>query len=286
MDETKALQERLEVVESLVCQALDPALAGQAGAALYDPEADFAAAATYFLLGLDASGGVEQFVTHTLGRLLLQLIRSTEPRQVEYRGQVRGRILWPATYKLRYCDDYDPTCFVCREVHRRYDTPENQLLKYVMEGIGECLKIVPDVIRHGVCYRPGSPGRWGWSTARRLARMETALNRLWRNVYLREITVPPRITEQHLLRAQTARLEEYHQVAHIYRRYREVVLEPSWEGLVGTGTWVLPLPARTGGPGDRWIRLGAALWQAGRFAPRTGRRPRLWPAMSASDGLP
>ncbi len=266
MDGLAPPQVRLEMLELLVGHALDPGLVARTRQAV-DRQSIAAAAAAYFLLGLDGDGGVGRFVCHTLERLVQQLIRSTEQRRVDYRGQVRGRVLWAATYKQRYTDDCDPTCFVCREVYKRYDTPENQLLKYVVEAIADCLKAVPDELREGICYLPqGAQGRlWpakagvpSVSTAATLSEMETTLHRLRRNVLLREIETPARITEQHLLRAQTARLEEYQRVAEIYERYRTTVPVPSWEGLVAAQGGVLLLPAR---PGERWIELTAAVWQ-------------------------
>jgi len=262
MDSATAIHDRLAVVESLIRRALDPWLVTPAPQEISGPEADFATVAAYFLLDLGPDGGVELFIRRTLVRLVQQLSHSTEQLEVQYRGQVRGRVLWPATYKARYGEDYDPTRFVCREVHHRYDTLENQLLKYVMDQIGECLKAVPEVIRQGTCYLPATERRLSLSTAVRLGQMESVLNNLWRHVRLQEVTLPQRITEAHLLRAETSRTEEYALVAQVYRRYREVVLFPSWGSLVEIGQRVLPLPVRPGGAGEPWIELGATVLRA------------------------
>jgi len=261
MGEETQFRTRIEVLESLLRKtlSLDPVeqLWGR-----FEAEIDLAVAATFFLLSLEWPGGVERFITHSLERLLQQLSRSTERQQVECRGQVRGRIEWPATFKARYAQDYDPSRFVCREVRNRYDTPENQLLKFVMESIDECLKAVPAVVREGVCYLPDTETALSLVTATRLGRMEATMRRLWRNVRLQEIHVPESITEYHLLRAQTAQLEEYAQVARVYRHYQAIVLRPSRDSLVRVGRHVLPLPCRRGEAEDRWIRLGAAILRA------------------------
>lgn len=219
--------------------------------------------ATYFLLDIDNDGNQStvSFVTHTLSRLLHQLTRSTEQQPVLYEGRVRGRILWPATYKARYNDGFNPNRYVCRQVNQRFDTPENQLLKYLMVQISDNLRLVPETIRRGVYYQTG-PGQPLRSTAEPLGKIETSLNNLWRNVHLAEISTPDYVTEQHLLKAQTVRFEEYAHAAHLYRRYHALVLQPSWQTLQDVGQRVVCLPAQTGEWEDKWITLSATLLRA------------------------
>ena len=246
------------------------------------PGERYQAAATYFVLGYfpvtvkkDAHVelnkderfyqrpnlvSVDQFVNRNLRRILGQLNRRTELKQVQYRGQVRGRILWPATYKARYSEEYDPTRFVCQEVQREYDTPENQLLKFVVTKIDECLRVVPEAIRSGQCYYVATEG--SQATAPLLTRIESALAILRRNVYLREISLPRRITDEHLRKARSARLEEYAGVADFYCRYRDTVLshakepELAWQQLKVAGRHVMPLPNKDVA---FWYDLGAAI---------------------------
>ena len=248
------------------------------------PGERYQAAATYFVLGYFPAKvkaeahaelnedqrfykrphlvSVDQFVNRNLRRILGQLSRRTELRQVQYRGQVRGRVLWPATYKARYSEEFDPTRFVCQEVQREYDTPENQLLKYVVTQIDACLKVVPEAIRSGQCYYVATEG--SQATAPLLARTESALAILRRNVYLREISLPRRITGEHLRKARSARLEEYAGVADFYCRYRDTVLsharepELAWEQLRVAGRHVMPLPNKDEA-GAFWYDLGAAI---------------------------
>lgn len=94
-----------------------------------------AARATYFLLDTSEQYDAETFITYTLGRLMRQLNHNTRQQPVVYQGRVRGRIMWPATFKAHYGQDYDPSRYVCREVRKQYDTPENQLLKYLIEQL-------------------------------------------------------------------------------------------------------------------------------------------------------
>src|SRR5690349_7089447 len=95
-------------------------------APLPDPEQ---ARLVYYLLDPGGRGAPEPFLTRTVLRLLRHLDYDTEQRPVVCRSRLRGRISWPATLQARYGQEYDPGRHVCREARRRYDTPENQLVK-------------------------------------------------------------------------------------------------------------------------------------------------------------
>jgi hypothetical protein len=227
-----------------------------------DARQQFAIAATYFLLDVRERASIERFATFTLGRILQQLTRETEQRYVTYSGQVRGRLNWSQTIKARYSQDYDPTRYVCREVKRRYDTPENQLLKRLVEDVHACVLAVPPVMRKGACYYPArEPGRYRpVATAIRLGRIETALNQARYNVRFREITRPDAISADHIRAAELSRQEEYADVALLYRHYQALVAAPDhWQALAHSGRRVLPLPARPDADGALWLQLGAAI---------------------------
>ena len=228
--------------------------------------AQFDLAATYFLLEMDHLGGLERFIIYNLQRILQQLSRYTERNQVTYQGQVRGRINWPATYKARYSEDYDPGRYVCREVHRRYDTPENQLVRFVVEAIYRCLEAVPQTIRAGVCFFPLPSSFDPIDTATRLRRMETAMNRVRYNVHLREVTLPIQIDNKHLLAAANSRQEEYSLVAQVYQRYHQLVQLRHWDALIEAGRQALPLPAAVNDESKVWLDVAAAVLQN---SPRT-----------------
>ncbi len=179
---------------------------------LHGPRPDHEVCAVYFLLDLVSSdvsptglqelntlAGVDLFIQHTLARLLLQLSHSTEQHPVEYHAQVHGRILWSATYKARYSEEYNPTIYVCAQVRQRYDNPENQLLKYLLDRIELGLKAIPPVIRCGICYLPQGESRLSQDISHRLEALETTIHRLKRSARLREITTPAEINERHLL---------------------------------------------------------------------------------------
>jgi hypothetical protein len=92
--------------------------------------------------------------------------------------------------------------------------------------------------------------------------MEAALSQFRRSVYMRQVTLPPEITDIHLLAARTAKMDDYRSVARIYDRYREVVVTPSRDKITEIGKRILPLPSKTGEEADMWLELGAEILRA------------------------
>lgn len=229
---------------------------------LFPPGGAVAARAAYFLLhhsSPDAGVDTESFVTEILERILRQLTSSTERRTRTSRGRVRGKVVWSATFKSRYTGTYDPTLFICREVHRDFDTPENQLLRYMVEALVRALTQIPLVIRAGVCYFPICRRRDPVTIGERLARIEAELSRLRANMPLRSVTLPDQVTAEHLVRAEASRLDLYPLVAQLYHRYRAMVLESDWAGVARIARTALLLPAEAKADGEPWIRLAAAV---------------------------
>ena len=129
------------------------------------------------------------------------------------------RVAWPATYKARYGEDYDPARFVCFEVRHQFDTPENQLVKHLVTQIEHCVQAVPPILRTGVCYFPAGRLRGPFFVADRLAGLETALSRFRRNVTMRSVTLPDQITEiatrLNVSEAEVVSSERQHVVEHL-----------------------------------------------------------------------
>ena len=226
-----------------------------------------AACAAFFLLDVGPKGGTERFVTYTLARLMEQLGRETERPYVLYMGQVRGQVNWQATIKARYGDDYNPGRFICREVRRDYDTPQNQLLKYVVEAIHECLLAVPRVVRYGACYYPAeagaSPSLLPARTQTILDRMEAAVSRARHHVSYAAISRPITVTEDHRRAAILSREELFVEVKDTYERYQAIHKPASRvDALQEAGHRALPLPAQAEGEGALWLRLGVAILQS------------------------
>lgn len=234
--------------------------------------------AAYFLLHRDPRGesDVVSFLTITLERLLRGLASQTQREQREQQGRVRGRVVWAATWKARLADAYDPTRLVCAEVRRHFDTPENQLVKFLVETLWSLVAAIPPVIRQGVCCRPGPAGDGSLilvPTGQRIDEIEARLPRPRLHPQLRQIAMPDVITPEHLRRAQTSKMEEYGEVARLYRRYHRCVILRDWPELARLGHSLLPLPAYPDREGEHWLRAAALVLKS---PPPDGIRMR-WP---------
>jgi hypothetical protein len=223
---------------------------------------------TYFLLDTHAAGGIdaETVATRVLDRLMLQLRRTTERQQVSRRGQIAGRIVWPATLKARYGEEHDPTRYVSQRVRSDFDTTENQLVRYLIERLMACVRAVPAVIRAGASFYPAqaldaeAEPRARMSTAARLGRIEAALTMVRRDPRVRSVTLVHEVDGRHFANAEMADLQEYRAVAAMVRQYQAVVLETAWAAHVAAiGRRMLLLPGTVGADGEPWLRLGAGL---------------------------
>lgn len=230
----------------------------------FPPGFDQHAREVYFILYQDPQGGIDSisFINITLERILRGLVSQTDRIQREYRGRVRGRVAWAATCKARLSKEYDPTRFVCTEVHRHFDTPENQLLRYMVETIWSLVETIPAIIRQGFYCLTGpaaSKSMSVLSTRMRLSGVETRLPRLRRHPQLRQITIPDRITIEHLRCAETSKMEEYGEVARLYRRYHRCLIRRDQQELVDLGHALLPLPGHLDEEGEYWLRVAAMI---------------------------
>jgi hypothetical protein len=223
-------------------------------------------AATLFLLDEQSGRNALRFLDDGLGRILQHMTRRTEQQRVEYRSRVRGRVAWPATYKARYGEDYDPARFVCYEVRHEFDTLENQLVKRLVAQIEACLLAVPAMLQTGVCYYPAAMQRGPSVVASRLAELKTALGRFNRNITMRSVSLPDEITAAHVQRAVTAKLVDYRAAAELLAHLDQGATAAGRESiqryLTSRGRWPLPLPSRTGDTAEPWIGYAAAVLRA------------------------
>lgn len=68
--------------------------------------------------------------------LLRNLSHSTNRKDEEMRGHIRGNINWNKTIKTRLSSGYnDPTLFVCSPSNKNYNLEENQLIKFLLKEI-------------------------------------------------------------------------------------------------------------------------------------------------------
>jgi hypothetical protein len=82
-----------------------------------------------------------------------------------------------------------------------------------------------------------------------------------KHVYLRDIKTPDSISSQHLLRARSAKTEEYSAVADIYQSYVGVVTEGHRQEVIQTLRHCVVLPVSLSGPGEDLVRLAAQALQ-------------------------
>jgi hypothetical protein len=138
----------------------------------------------------------------------------------------------------------------------------------MVERLADCLQAIPPALRAGGCYfgLTKNSQRPALTTAARLEKMEFALAQFRRNIYLHDVEAPTRITEQHLLHAETARMEEYAEIARLYRRYTQFMALTTWDELFKMGKRMLPLPGNVGTDDEPWINLGAAIVRYESFA--------------------
>lgn len=212
--------------------------------------------ASYFLL--DENTGVHRFMTARLTPLLAQLRRRVQWDQVEYDGMVRGRILWPATVRARNRRGQDPARFVCRRTCNQFDTPENQLLRYVLRQVSEAIRAIPPPVRYGGWYS-ASLTDGTRSIAGRLQEIEVNLFAAQHHVQLRSVSVPVYVDERWSAAARRSRSTVYAELVDLYRAYVHLVQSAALAPLVRVARRGLALPASAEAAGEPWLRFAAAV---------------------------
>jgi hypothetical protein len=207
------------------------------------------------------------FCRFQLPRLLQHLTRRTESTRTVRHGRVRGRVEWPATIKARHSGEYDPTRFVCREVQHQFDTPENQLLVAFVELLDTAYAAIPAWLRDGTLVTGAAPedatGDRVPATQRRLAALRVDTQRARRNIYLRQVTPPPVVTDEHRRRARHADLPEYGRALALYAHLESHLLRPDSPAARayadGVFRHILPLPAALSPRAESWLQQMVAL---------------------------
>lgn len=135
-------------------------------------------------------------------------------KRVHTRGEVRGRVDWNRTTKLRHTDNYgDRTMFACESPYVEYDIPENLVLKRLLW-----------IVRHTV-ERELSSFDYGWRRDAWSDEQIRTFTRLCsRNVHLDRIRNGADIepTDRDLTAARTAREPLYTEAYDLYDSYRQL----------------------------------------------------------------
>jgi hypothetical protein len=222
-------------------------------------------AATFFILDRQDDGAdVAVFIGDQLELLAAQLRRTTRVRTQELQGRVRGMIDWPATAVRRLGRD-DATIFVCRDTEFYYDTPENQLLFFLLEQIERSVTLIPAHVQAGITFGPAEQIS---RTAPQLARVVDGVRRFRRATAAVRVPLPRAIGHEQLARAERSPLAGYRVARHVLLRWEQIAARPSWPALLEASRRVLPVPLSTN-PHDPWLQFAAGV--LGRHPATSGR---------------
>jgi hypothetical protein len=205
------------------------------------------------------------FVTVFLNRLLQELTRIGEPRQLQTNDRVVGRVQWSATLKARGACGGNPSTYICRETWHHFDTLENQLLKRLTQELQRSLAVLPDFMLDGQTLVRTPRGQI-WLETAVLQRIGPVLDRALRHPQLLMVSQPPVVTGKHLERAFHASNSQYSPVARLYMRFQEFCSPPVWPQMVIAARQAFLLPARLNARSELWLEAGAALLCASKEA--------------------
>lgn len=158
---------------------------------------------------------VVEFVERLPERLRNVKTQTENVRSVS-RGEVSGRINWPATVTKRYSTNpRDSSLFVCDNRSESYDIAENVVLKRLLAILYETLQDCSEYLR----------ADYEWVTERWQENLELVdvMERVFeRNVHVTRIRDPEAYepTERMLQRAEDARTPVYTEAANLLRSYR------------------------------------------------------------------
>ena len=188
------------------------------------------------------SVSVNSFVFETAPVLIQQLSRRTRSERVSLEGRVGGKIDWSATFKVRNTMDGNSSVFVCLRNSRLFERPENQLFKFMLVRVRDCLSRVPPWLREWQHWRrAGSAGRPS-GLGDYFELLEHRLRVLGGHISLREVTVPSAVKAEHLAAARNSKNKLYSVVADLYELYRGAVESPIPERWAHVVAQTLPLP--------------------------------------------
>lgn len=215
---------------------------------------------TYFILDINPEHPqytVDYFVQQTLKRIFAQLMHKTRQYKVESQGSIRGCIHWPLTLKSRYSEVRESPVYICRRVQHYFDTPENQLLKYLIDCIVRSIQLIPTCIRTGFCHLPSAQSSSWQTITTRLTAIESLINLYQQNIQLRNITLPKLIDSSYIVKTENTDSEAYLQVTKLYQRYQSVVISGQRESIKDIGRRILVLPNQVNKDTQTWINIAA-----------------------------
>lgn len=171
---------------------------------------------------------VQHCVNRAIPALMDRLVPATERVISENRGGVRGHVDWNLTLKHRLRSGRnDPGLYVTHSPSKTYNLPELQALKYLLMQInGLCLEALGDVSDSPKTLHSGEI-KW----KHQIAVMYHQTTALLKNIYLRGLTPPERITDAMLQRVRTARNPHFKAVYESLQLYRRLLIVEDKEAL-------------------------------------------------------
>jgi hypothetical protein len=147
----------------------------------------------------------------------------------ELKGSVRGNVDWNLTLKRRGGAGFsNSTVFVTRVVSKTHDLPEVQALKYLLTQINRlCLEVLGKIPQEEetLTYEPNKK----WKDE--ILSLYHLSNTFLKNTYLRDISLPTKITDMMLQRLRCARSNHFKIVYDSLRLYRKLFLQAEQETL-------------------------------------------------------
>lgn len=168
-----------------------------------------------------------------LPSLLRNLSHSTNRKDEEMRGHIKGNINWNKTIKTRLSSGYnDPTLFVCSPTNKNYNLEENQLMKFLLR----------EIIRLKENYLPfANPSKYefdfekiddddDWYT--KVRNRYEACKKSLKKVYFDEIEDISRVSFKHLKRTANHKNFLYSKIVlDVYRLYEKLFLSKDMDVL-------------------------------------------------------
>ena len=178
----------------------------------------------YFLLSVS----VQKSVRECTPSLLRHLAQSTDRVTTKLKGSVRGNVNWNLTLKHRLSKGLsDRTLFVTGVPNKTYDIPEMQALKYLLTQINRlCIEVLGNIPESGeISYKHNKK----WKEEIRCLYYLTS--NFLKNTYLREISLPGKITDMLLQKLRCARNSNFKIIYNSLRLYRRLFSQQENETL-------------------------------------------------------
>ena len=179
----------------------------------------------YFLL----SKSIQKSVKECTPQLLRHLAQSSDRMTAELKGSVRGNVDWNLTLKRRLREGFsNPTVFVARVAIKTHNLPEVQSLKYLLTQINRlCLEVLSNIPALGETqsYQPNK--KWKEEVRSLYYLTHTFL----KNTCLRDIALPPKITDMMLQKVRCARNAHFKSIYNGLRLYRRLFIQEEQETL-------------------------------------------------------